>query len=207
MSISFRRTSDADHSRIRTGVELLPLILSFPLLCLSLLLEGCIVGAAVQNVPTRATTSSSSSTSGPAPLISNLNLQNNTLIISGNNFSGVTQVGLIGAQDIVPVNLEILTSTSRTITAAPPCYRSGGGCALDLLLGETYSLIVSNAYGSSAVPFVFNLTSVPTDGLVVGTTELVTAGGKVGIGTANPLTPLQVSGDALLFGKLRSASF
>ncbi|MEO5968883.1 MAG: hypothetical protein ABIQ95_03065 [Bdellovibrionia bacterium] len=127
--------------------------------------------------------SSGNTPSLSAPVIANASISNNILTIVGSNLASVTDVVLIGGQVNAPLSISNASNTSLTARV---------GSTVALAVGTVYNLLISNASATTTVSFSYDLTAVPVNGLVVGGTQLVTASGKVGIGTASPTNQLDI---------------
>lgn len=112
-------------------------------------------------------------------------LNNQTLTISGTNLGNVTQVVLKNGATTIPLQVTPVSSTSF--------YANATGAAISLVAGTLYNLVISTANADTTVPFSYDLTQVPANGLVVGTNQLVVSGGNVGIGTTNPQAALEIA--------------
>ncbi len=145
----------------------------------------------------------------PSPSVSILSFASGGITITGTNLKGVTDVSIENDSQNVP--FQITQQSESQILAYPLSLASfvfGGLYRLTLVKGlaTQFPITIEVADGSitaaklaqSYVPVnggtMTGTLNLPSNGLTVGTNQLVVSSGKVGIGTASPASTLDVQG-------------
>lgn len=139
------------------------------------------LGAVIASVMLTMSCSPSTINSQGSPIITSVDVSNQTLTISGSNLDQVNQVHLSGPS--VETDLQILSSTATQLTA-------GAISATQLLVNSTYSLFVANANAASTqATLTFTIPNRSIQGAQLGsdisiaTTGNISAGGLSAVGT------------------------